>query len=147
MSRRPYPRLADLWAMVTRSAYHQLRYSPALLACTVGGLAWAYLLPPAAALAGVTAIATGRGSPAAWCAAAGLTAWAIMAVTYLPVLRLYRLSPLRAPVLPLIAVIYAVMTVDSARRHWAGHGGSWKGRTVDAVGRRTARTGLANDDP
>ncbi len=132
-SRRPYPRLADLWAMVTRSAYHQLRYSPALLVCTVAGLVWAYVIPPAAASAGVIAVAAGRdGSPAAWCAAAGLTAWAMMAVSYLPVLRLYRLSPLRAPVLPLIAVIYAIMTLDSARRHWAGQGGAWKGRTVDA---------------
>ena len=28
-SRRPYPRLADLWDMIARNAYTQLRYSPA----------------------------------------------------------------------------------------------------------------------
>jgi hypothetical protein len=55
-----------------------------------------------------------------------------MAATYLPVLRLYRLSPLRAPGLPLIALLYAAMTVDSARRHHAGRGGEWKGRMVPA---------------
>jgi hypothetical protein len=44
-------------------------------------------------------------------------------------LRLYRLSPLRAPGLPLIALLYAAMTVDSARRHYAGRGAEWKGRT------------------
>jgi hypothetical protein len=60
-----------------------------------------------------------------------------MAATYLPVLRLYRLSPLRAPGLPLIALLYGAMTVDSARRHHAGRGGEWKGRTVAAKpGRR-----------
>jgi hypothetical protein len=55
-----------------------------------------------------------------------------MAATYLPVLRLYRLSPLRAPGLPLIALLYAAMTVDSARRHHAGRGAEWKGRTIPA---------------
>jgi len=46
-------------------------------------------------------------------------------------LRLYRLSPLRAPALPLIAAMYAAMTADSARRHHAGRGGEWKGRLID----------------
>jgi hypothetical protein len=27
-------------------------------------------------------------------------------------------------------MLYAVMTADSARRHYAGRGGEWKGRTV-----------------
>src|SRR5216683_3002360 len=131
-SRRPYPRLADLWDMVARSAYTQLRYSPALLAATVAGLLWLYLVPPAGAIAGLIGLAAGGGAAAAWCAAAGLGGWALMAATYLPVLRLYRLSPLRAPGLPLIALLYAAMTVDSARRHRRGRGGEWKGRTIPA---------------
>jgi len=134
-SRRPYPRLAGLWAMVTRSAYTQLRYSPALLAGVVAGLAWLYLLPPVAGLAGLAALAAGGGAAAGWCAAAGLAGWAIMTVTYVPVLRLYRLSPLRAPGLPFAALLYAAMTVDSARRHYAGRGGEWKGRTIPVTPR------------
>jgi hopene-associated glycosyltransferase HpnB len=130
-SRRPYPRLAQLWDMVARSAYTQLRYSPAALAGTVAGLLWLYLLPPAAALAGLAGLAAGAAA-AGWLAAAGLAGWAIMSVTYLPMLRLYRLSPLRAPSLPLIAVMYAAMTADSARRHHRGRGGQWKGRTIPA---------------
>jgi hopene-associated glycosyltransferase HpnB len=125
---RPYPRLADVWDMVARSAYTQLRYSPAALAGTVAGLLWLYVLPPAAVLAGLTGLAASGGGEFGWLAAAGLAGWAIMAVTYLPMLRLYRLSPLRAPCLPLIAVLYAAMTVDSARRHYRGRGGEWKGR-------------------
>jgi hopene-associated glycosyltransferase HpnB len=132
---RPYPRLAGLWTMVTRSAYTQLRYSPALLAGVVAGLAWLYLLPPVAGLAGLAALAAGGGAAAGWCAAAGLAGWAIMTVTYVPVLRLYRLSPLRAPGLPLVALLYAAMTVDSARRHYAGRGGEWKGRTIPVSSR------------
>jgi len=134
-SRRPYPRLAGLWGMVARSAYTQLRYSPALLAGVVAGLAWLYLLPPVAGLAGLAALAAGGGAAAGWCAAAGLGGWAIMTVTYVPVLRLYRLSPLRAFGLPLVALLYAAMTVDSARRHHAGRGGEWKGRTIPVTPR------------
>jgi hopene-associated glycosyltransferase HpnB len=129
-SQRPYPRLAELWGMVARSAYTQLRYSPPLLVAVLAGLAWLYLLPPVAGLAGVAALAVGAGPAAAWCAAAGLTGWFLQSVTYLPVLRLYRLSPFRAPGLPLAALLYAGMTADSARRYHAGRGGSWKGRTI-----------------
>jgi hopene-associated glycosyltransferase HpnB len=137
LSRRPYPRLAGLWDMVARSAYTQLRYSPVLLAATVVGLLWLYAVPPVAAIAGLIGLAAGGGGTAGagaagWCAVAGLAAWAVMAATYLPVLRLYRLSPLRAPILPLVALLYAAMTVDSARRHHAGRGGEWKGRTIPA---------------
>ena len=133
VSVRPYPRLADLWQMVARSAYIQLRYSPWLLAGTVAGLAFIYLLPPAGAITGLAALAAGAASaasaPAALAAGAGLAGWALMSLTYLPMLRLYRLSPLRAPGLPLIALLYTAMTVDSARRHYAGRGAEWKGRT------------------
>lgn len=120
---RAYPRLADLWAMVTRSAYTQLRYSPVLLAGTLLGLALVYLVPPAAVVAGA-----GRGDPLL--AGLGAAAWLLMAATYVPMLRLYRVTPVAAPALPLVAALYAAMTADSARRHRAGRGGLWKGRTV-----------------
>src|SRR5690606_15846288 len=38
VSLRPYRRLSDVWRMVARTAYTQLRYSPLLLAGTVIGL-------------------------------------------------------------------------------------------------------------
>jgi hopene-associated glycosyltransferase HpnB len=132
-STRPYDQLADLWNMVARSAYTQLRYSPALLAGTIAGLAWLYLLAPAAAIAGLAWAAAGGGAPAWWLAAAGLAGWALMTVSFLPMLRLYRLSPLRALSLPLIALMYAAMTADSARRHRAGRGGEWKGRVIESA--------------
>lgn len=134
-SRRPYPRLGQLWDMVARSAYTQLRYSPAMLAGTVLGLLWLYLLPPVAALGGLAVLAAGAGPAAAWLAAAGGAGWALMAATFVPVLQLYRLSPLRAAALPLIALLYTAMTADSARRHRAGRGGEWKGRAITVPGR------------
>ena len=134
-SRRPYAGLGGLWDMVARSAYTQLRYSPALLAGTVAGLCWLYLVPPLATLGGLAAAAAGGGPVAWWCAGAGAVGWGLMALTYAPVLRLYGLSILRAPCLPFVALLYAAMTVDSARRHRAGRGGEWKGRAVQAGSR------------
>ncbi|WP_399881884.1 glycosyltransferase [Streptomyces sp. BBFR51] len=126
---RPYPRLHDLWRMISRSAYAQLRHNPLLLAGTVVGLALVYLVPPAAVLAGA---ATGH----AVTAVLGGAAWLVMAGTYLPMLRYYRQPLWLAPLLPLTAFLYLLMTVDSAVQHYRGRGAAWKGRTYarpDAV--------------
>ncbi|MEU4731255.1 glycosyltransferase [Streptomyces sp. NPDC023588] len=119
---RPYPALTDLWRMVSRSAYAQLRHQPLLLAGTVAGLVLVYLVPPSALLAG---LATGH--PAvAW---AGGLAWLLMSGTYAPMLRYYRLPIALAPLLPFTALLYLLMTVDSAVQHYRGRGAAWKGRT------------------
>ncbi|MFJ7264586.1 glycosyltransferase [Streptomyces globosus] len=119
---RPYPALADLWRMVSRSAYAQLRHRPLLLAGTVAALVLVYLVPPAALLAGLAG-----GRPAtAW---AGGLAWLLMAGTYLPMLRYYRQPAVLAPLLPFTALLYLLMTVDSAVQHHRGRGAAWKGRT------------------
>ncbi len=128
-SLRRYDRLSDIWEMVARSAYTQLHYSSTATVGVVAGLAWLYLLPPAAGVAGIALLAGGYPAlTASWLASAGLAGWLVMSVTYLPMLRLYGLSPLRAPSLPLIATLYAAMTADSARRYHQGRGGEWKGR-------------------
>ncbi|MGA4847358.1 glycosyltransferase [Streptomyces sp. G5(2025)] len=119
---RPYPRLADLWRMVSRSAYAQLRHHPLLLAGTVAGLALVYLAPPATLVAGLT---TGD-APAA---TMGGLAWLLMTATYLPMLRYYRQPLWLAPLLPGTAFLYLLMTVDSAVQHYRGRGSAWKGRT------------------
>ncbi|MFJ5773988.1 glycosyltransferase [Streptomyces sp. NPDC093094] len=127
---RPYPRLADLWRMVSRSAYAQLRHSPLLLAGTVAGLTLVYLVPPVALVAGAAA-----GSAAA--AVLGGAAWLVMTATYVPMLRYYGRPLWLAPLLPFTAALYLLMTVDSAVQHRRGRGAAWKGRTYarpDAVG-------------
>ncbi len=127
---RPYPRLAQLWQMVSRSAYAQLRHNPVLLAGTLLGLALVYLVPPAAAAGGAVA-----GRPVL--CAAGCAAWAVMTATFTPMVRYYRQPVWLALSLPFTALLYAVMTADSAVRHYRGRGASWKGRTYtrpDAAG-------------
>ncbi len=119
---RPYPDLAELWRMVARSAYAQLRHNPLVLAGTVLGLALVYLVPPVAAVGGAVA--------GAWpLCALGAAAWAVMAGTYLPMLRYYGQPRRLAPLLPYTAALYLLMTVDSAVRHYRGQGAAWKGRT------------------
>ncbi|MEU6772461.1 glycosyltransferase [Streptomyces sp. NPDC046759] len=129
---RPYPRLHDLWRMVSRSAYAQLRHNPLLLLGTVAGLALVYLVPPAAVVAG----AAGGGTATA---TVGALAWAVMAGTYVPMLRYYRQPLWLAPLLPFTASLYLLMTVDSAVQHYRGRGAAWKGRTY-------ARPGAVTDE-
>jgi hopene-associated glycosyltransferase HpnB len=119
---RPYASAGAVWSMVARTAYTQLAYSPALLAGTVAGMLLLYYVPVAATFAGVRRRRADVALP-------GAIAWATMALAYAPTLRLYRLNPLGAFALPLAAGLYTAMTIDSARRHAMGRGGSWKGRT------------------
>ncbi|GAA3589535.1 glycosyltransferase [Streptomyces osmaniensis] len=119
---RPYPRLGDLWRMVSRSAYAQLRHNPVVLAGTVAGLALVYLVPPAALIAGLA------GGDTATAACGGL-AWLVMTGTYVPMLRYYGQPLWLAPLLPFTAFLYLLMTVDSAVQHYRGRGAAWKGRT------------------
>lgn len=126
-SLRPYPDLQSIWQMVTRSAYTQLNYSPWLLIGTVFGMALVYWVPP---LGFVVGLALGKDLTAL----IGLAGWLMMAWAYWPTLKLYGGSPLLALALPLIALLYTLMTIDSARRHWVGEGGAWKGRVYSDVG-------------
>lgn len=116
-SLRGYPRRGDVWDLVARSAYTQLRHSPAFLVLTVLGMGLVYLVPPALAL-------TAEGAAASL----GWVAWAAMSAAYAPMLRHFGRSVLWAPLLPLVALFYVGATVASAWRHARGRGGAWKGR-------------------
>ena len=122
LSLRPYPKVADIGAMVSRSAYAQLDYSPLLLGGTVAGLALTFLAPPLLA-----ASATG------WPRLAGIAAWGMMSAAFQPMLRFYRRSPAWGAAVPAIAAVYGWYTLVSAAQHWRGKGGQWKGRTQAAV--------------
>lgn len=114
---RPYPRLDDIRRMVARSAYAQLRYSPALLAGTLVGMVLIYFAPVL-----LTLFAEGL---ARWL---GLAGWVLMALAFQPILRFYRASPLWGVALPAIALAYMLFTLDSAWASARGRGGMWKGR-------------------
>jgi len=122
---RPYPDLAMLWRMVSRSAYAQLNHSIPTLVGSVVGLALIFWAPPVSLIAGL--VAGGW-----WAAVFGGAGWLVMTALYLPMLRYYRVPWWFAPALPWTATLYLGMTVDSAIAHYRGAGGAWKGRTYPA---------------
>lgn len=123
VSIRIYDTYASVAAMISRSAYAQLGYSPMLLVGTLFGLALIYLGPVLLTLAGQ-----------GYAQMLGLGAWALMAIAFQPILRFYRRSPLWGIALPGIALFYAGCTFASAWAHWRGRGGMWKGRAQAAIG-------------
>ena len=116
---RPYPDWRDVWKMIARSAYVQLKLSPWLLAASTLGMALVFLAPPLAALHGH------------W---AGWLAWAMMSATFVPTLQRFGLSPVWAPLLPLIALFYMAATISSAYDHHRGRGVVWKSRAYTESG-------------
>ncbi|MBV8681636.1 MAG: glycosyltransferase [Caulobacteraceae bacterium] len=122
-SLRPYQSLAAVGRMISRSAYAQLGYSPALLGGAVAGMAVVYLAAPFLAL-----FAHGLAR------ALGLAAWIAMAAAFQPMLRFYRRNPVWGAALPAIGALYTLFTLKSAVDSWRGQGGMWKGRAQAAVG-------------
>ncbi|BFM41103.1 glycosyltransferase [Synechocystis sp. LKSZ1] len=120
-SLRPYDSLASIWSMVARTAYTQLHYNPFLLGGTILGMGLVYLIPP-------LALGMGMGTSYQLLAILGGLTWGLMALAYFPTLRLYHLPFYWGLTLPFTALLYTLMTLDSARRHWQGQGGAWKGR-------------------
>ena len=114
---RPYDTLADVRRMIARSAYAQLRYSPLLLAATIAMMVLTFIAPPLLAI-----FATGLPR------FLGIVVWLAMTISYIPILRFYRLSPLWSLALPGIAALYLYYTIISAYDHMRGRGGQWKGR-------------------
>jgi hopene-associated glycosyltransferase HpnB len=117
VSLRTYATFTEIQDLIARTAFTQLGYSGLLLAGTLLGMIVTYLLP---------VILTFSGQPVVW--RLGLAAWALMAITYLPTVRFYKLPPLWAAALPLAAGFYTYATWISAVRYWLGRGGQWKGR-------------------
>jgi hopene-associated glycosyltransferase HpnB len=114
---RPYAKFADIWQMIARTAFTQLRYSAVLLALTLLGLTVVWLVPAAAIL-------FTRGWPFAF----GLAAFGLSVTSYLPTLVRYGRNPFWALALPLIALFYMAATVGSAVNYWRGRGARWKSR-------------------
>jgi hypothetical protein len=114
---RPYPHVRDIWNMVTRTAFTQLNYSALVLAVTILGLALVWLVAP-------FEVVFGHG----WRFFAGLAAFWLALVSYVPTLTRYRVPKYFALALPLIALFYMAATVASAVNYWRGTGAQWKSR-------------------
>ena len=122
ISLRPYNDLATIWDTIARTAFTQLNYSFLLLIGTLVGMTIVYMAAPVGLIIG---IATQN-----WLlSVTAIITWSLMTTAYLPTVKLYDLSPVWAVTLPAIALLYTLMTLDSAIKHYQGKGGGWKGRT------------------
>ena len=122
ISLRGYDTLKVIWDTIARTAYTQLNYSPLLLIGTVIGMTVVYLVAPLGLIVGILQANW-------WVAGISIFTWLLMIRAYLPTLRLYNRSAIWAVNLPAIALLYTLMTIDSAIQYYQGKGGAWKGRT------------------
>ena len=121
LSLRPYDSLASIWAMVSRSAYAQLNYSPLLLVGTLFGMVIVYGMP-------IVGLIWGWMQRDGVVFVIALLTYGLMTLTYWPIVRFYQQPRWMSLGLPGIAALYLLMTLDSARQSMQGKGGAWKGR-------------------
>jgi hopene-associated glycosyltransferase HpnB len=119
---RPYPGVGDIWKMITRTAFVQLRFSWLLLIATTLAMAVVWLVPPILAL-------TQHGPARLY----GAIAWIMLTISYIPTLRRFNRSLLWAVALPVIALFYMAATIASAINHYTGRGVAWKGRAYSGI--------------
>ena len=123
-SLRVYDTGDSIWRMVRRTAFTELNYSWLRLIGTVVGLAVAFGLPPLFFLCGLVFF----GLPsvvdvevsarlALLLMLEGGIAWGLMTTVYLPAVRFFDLRSVWGFSLPLAAMLYEAMTLDSAFRH------------------------------
>lgn len=120
-SLRTYDSLTSIWTMVTRTAFTQLNYSPWLLIGTIIAMIITYFIPPIALMWGMVTTNIGM-------IILGMIILFFMILTYYPTIEFYQLSFFYSVLLPFIALLYSLMTIDSAIKYWQGKGGQWKGR-------------------
>ena len=121
-SHRGYAELTQIWNMVARTAYTQLKYSTILLTlCTfiMGTMFW---LAPFAFLFFSTLNLF----------VIGMLTWIAMFFAYTPTLVYYQRSLFWVLALPLIGTLYLAMTWTSAFRYWHGERAHWKDRRYES---------------
>jgi hopene-associated glycosyltransferase HpnB len=117
VSLRPYGSMRDIGSMVARTAYTQLRHSPALLAFALAMMLIVFFAPVVFSCVGDTGTQL-----------SGATAGLLMLFMFQPILGFYGLSAFWGFLVPFMGMAYALFTLRSAWRFWRGVGGLWKGR-------------------
>ena len=123
-SLRVYDTVDSIWRMVRRTAFTELNYSWLRLIGTVVGLAVAFGLPPIFFLCGLVFFGLPpivdvevSARQALLLMLEGGIAWGLMTTVYLPGVRFFDLRRVWGLTLPLAAMLYEAMTLDSAFRH------------------------------
>ena len=123
-SLRVYDTVDSIWHMVRRTAFTELNYSWLRLIGTVVGLTVALGLPPLFFLCGLMFLGLPSVVDVEVSAQLALLlmfeggiAWGLMTTLYLPGVRFFDLRSVWGFSLPLAAMLYEAMTLDSAFRH------------------------------
>lgn len=115
---RPYDTLANIWNMVARTAYTQLRYSKILITICSILMIVGYVIPVLSLAIGDT---TGK--------VLGIAALLLMWASYLPTVVYYSLPKWWVVTLPVAAILFLLMTWTSAYRYLRGERSRWKNRS------------------
>lgn len=117
MSLRSYTHISDIWNMITRTAYVQLKYSISLLILTIilMSLMWFFPLIQLLTATGITK-------------KIAIVTYVISILSFLPTLSRFNLLFLWMFALPFIGLFYLLATVASAVNYYRGKGMMWKGR-------------------
>jgi hopene-associated glycosyltransferase HpnB len=130
LSLRDYPRLMDIWKMVRRTAFTELKYSWVRLAGAMMGLGLIFVIPLFAMLAGILAFALFPDAQtralAIWALGKGLLSLIVMRVVYGPAVQFFKLPGVFAFSLPMAGMLYGLMTLDSALRHARKARSEWR---------------------
>jgi len=126
--------LADLWKMVTRTAFVQLNYSYTYLVFAVSGMALIYGIPVVALIFGLIT--------SNWAIAVlGAAAWGLMAFTYWPTLRAYNRNVVESLLMPVTAHLFMGMTLHAALLHLNGSHSGWRDRVyTSSAGRASEKS-------
>ena len=114
---RPYSGMKEIWDMVARTAYNQLMYSFFLLVTCTLLMVLAFVIPLIAIWIPGTMLY------------GGITL-ALMYISYLPIVFFYRMPLWSMLLLPLVGIMYMMMTWTSAIRYWQGEKVRWRGRII-----------------
>ena len=118
---RSYRELSEIWRMVSRTAYTQLNLSVLNLLNTILGMFITYLVP-------VLCLIFGLIIDNKVIFFLGLSAYVLMLLSYFPIIKFYKIQFFWIFSIPLAGMLFGLMTLSSAIKHWSGKGGNWKGR-------------------
>ncbi len=119
---RLYKDLSEIWNMVARTAFTQLFYSITLLIGVSLLMIVAYWVPVIGLFDNSLEVVFGS-----------VTAWVLMLLTYIPILRFYSMPLIWSIFLPVIGTLFLCMTWTSALRYWRGERSRWKDRVYTDV--------------
>lgn len=125
-SNRKYKKLSEIWKMVSRSAFEQLQNSIFYLVFSIFGLAITYLFPLILFLFNV--VPMNSSELQYHILLPNLISFMMMLIIYLPTCKFYKITGFFSITLPISAILFSLMTLNSALNHIFFHGNIWKGR-------------------